>query len=255
MPLWFQGLFAVGLAVALAHLTLFATGRLFPADDKRSVDNTIISAALGTIGGAYALLLSFTISVVWHNYADTQAIVAREANAVADLERMSRGFSLPVQREVQDASRTYMRLTVDEEWALLAEGRSSVRADASLVELWHVYTEMPPADRSSSLYSQSLTRLNEVGDNRRMRLLTATESIPTVIVFLLYAGAAVTMTLTCLYSMKSRRLHRVLLTFLAAILSFGLFLISSLDQPFGTKLPISPEPLRYVLAHMQQLEY
>lgn len=63
------------------------------------------------------------------------------------------------------------------------------------------------------------------------------------------------MALACLYEMKSLTLHRILLAFLAVVISFGLFLVGVLDSPFGSKLPISAEPFRYVLVHMQQLEY
>jgi hypothetical protein len=248
-----RGAFTLCLVIILAHGAMTLVRRIFPAGENRYLDNTTINAAVGTVGGAYALLLSFALSGVWSAYSHTETIVVQEANAIADLDQMSAGFPVPVQREVQEACFTYLRLVINEEWPLMEHGQSSIRADASLDELWQVYTDMGTAEQTSPLYDQSLEQLNALSDDRRERLLAATGSCPPVIMFLLYAGAIATLSLVCLHGMRSIRLHRLLLTTMAAMLTFGLFLINSLNQPFAAQPPISPEPFVFAITHLRHL--
>jgi Protein of unknown function (DUF4239) len=196
---------------------------------NRYLDNTTINAAVGTVGGAYALLLSFALSGVWGSYSHTQTIC------------------------VQEAAYTYLRLVINEEWPMMVHGQSSVRADASLVALWQAYTDMGPAEQVSPLYEQSIVELNQLSDDRRERLLADTGSCPAVIMFLLYVGAIATISLACLHGMRSVRLHRFLLSVLATVLTFGLFLINSLNQPFAAQPPISPAPFVFAITHLRHL--
>jgi uncharacterized protein YjiS (DUF1127 family) len=248
-----RGLFTLAIALVLAHTAMTVARRFAPPGENRYFDNTTINAAVGTVGGAYALLLSFALSGVWGSYSHTQTICVQEANAVADLDRMSAGFPVPVQREVQEAATTYLRLVINEEWPMMVHGQSSVRADASLVALWQAYTELPPAEQVSPLYEQSIVELNQLSDDRRERLLADTGSCPAVIMVLLYVGAIATMSLVCLHGMRSARLHRLLVTVMATVLTFGLFLINSLNQPFAAQPPISPAPFVFAITHLRHI--
>lgn len=251
--LMLRGALILALAVILAHGAMTLVRKVFPPDENRYHDNTTINAASGMVGGAYALLLSFALSGVWNAYSHTQTIVVQEANAISDLDQMSAGFPLPVQREVQEECYTYLRLVIDEEWPMMAHGQSSVRADATLSALWQVYTEMGPSEQASPMYSESLTELNALADDRRERLLAATGSCPPVIMLLLYIGAGATVSLVCVHGLRSVGLHRFLLTTVAAVLTFGLFLVNSLNQPFAAQPPISPEPFVFAISHLRHL--
>ncbi|MEV0822812.1 hypothetical protein [Nonomuraea rubra] len=177
ISLWISAGIQIAIAVVCAGLMLAAVRRLYPPERRRATDNDMISGSFATVGAVYALVLGFVIVVVWQQYSDTEATVGREANAVADLERMSRALPVDEQRQVQDAARTYLRLVIHEEWSLMARGASSTRAHAALVEPWTVYTDMEAKQRASPLYDRSVTRLNELGDNRRQRLNDAGQSV------------------------------------------------------------------------------
>lgn len=248
-----RGAFLMLLAVIISHGAMSLCRRFFPAGEDRFKDNETINAAVGVVGGAYALLLSFALSGVWNAYSQTQTIVSQEANAVSDLDQMSAAFPVPVQREVQETCFTYLRLVAGEEWAMMAHDQTSVRADAEMTALWQVYTTMGPSERANPLYETSITQLNTLSDDRRERLLAASGSCPDVIMFLLYVGAIATMALACLHGMRSHLLHRFLLTTMASVMTFGLFLVNSLNQPFAGASPISPEPFLFAITHLRHL--
>jgi hypothetical protein len=69
-------------------------------------------------------------------------------SALGTVERMSRGFWVPVRREVQEAVGTCARLVIEEEWPQMRAGQRSERADAVLRELWRIYVDMAPAARA-----------------------------------------------------------------------------------------------------------
>ncbi|MDG4859942.1 DUF4239 domain-containing protein [Streptomyces sp. T-3] len=253
LPLWAKGLLTVAVAVVLAVLTLGLTLWVLPAERRDGENNPVVVSTLSAVIAVYALVLGFVIAGVWRTYTEVEAGVSREANAVADLEHMSRAFSVPVQRQVQGACRTYLRLVVDEEWHLMKVQRSSERADAILTELWITYTEMKAEERGPT-YDQSLTRLNELSDTRRLRLLASHEGVPGLLWVLLYGGPLVALAVAGFFRVSNVFLQRLLLAMVAGAVAFTLFLIDSLERPFDQQITIEPGPFAYVLEHMRQLE-
>jgi len=253
IPMWLEAALEVGMAVALVHLAISIIGRWYPSERRLAADDSIVNSALTTVGGVYALVAGFLIVMAWQSYSDTGAVVAREANAIADLDRMSRGFPVSVQLQIQQVARQYVDSVVNEEWARMAEGERSQAADAALAALWSAYTDIEGREHGSSLYDQSIKRLNEVDDNRRLRLWASQDSVPPMMWILLVGGGGGTLFIGCLFKAGNAGVHRTLMTFLSAILAFSLYLISALDHPFDDRLPISAEPLERVFTGMQQL--
>ncbi|KAB2352400.1 DUF4239 domain-containing protein [Actinomadura rudentiformis] len=254
IPLWISAVLQIAIAMAGANLALSTVRRLYPPERRSSSDNDLISGSFATVGAVYALVLGFVIVVVWQQYTDTEATVGREANAIADLDRMARALPVDSQRQVQDAARTYLRLGVHEEWPMMARGASSTRAQAALVELWTVYTDMEAKERGSPLYERSVSRLNELGDNRRQRLNDSQQSVSPLMWVMLYVGGMITLITLCLFDAKSHDLHRFLAMTLAGMLTLALVLIGALESPFDENLPIPPEMFQAVLDNLRQLE-
>lgn len=256
LSLGVQAAITVGCSVVVAHAGMTLIDRLSKEETiDRTSDNEVVNATFAIVGTIYALMAGFVIVVVWQGYSETQAVLSRETNALADIERMSRGFPVPIQRQVQDAARTYATMVIDQEWPKMKQGQSDPRADAALVELWRVYTSMPADQQTSPLYAASVSRLNEMGDSRRERLAASAGGIPNAMWALLYACAFATLVLSYFFVLKSVLLRRTLATFLATVLALSLFLISALEHPFGGALSIEPDVFQFVLDHMRHIEY
>ncbi|WP_281389796.1 bestrophin-like domain [Nonomuraea soli] len=254
LPAWADAVAVVTLALLFARFALTLLRRAFPLDGLSRGDNDVINGTFAIVGSVYAILVGSAIMVVWQGYTQTQATIVRESNAVVMLGRMSRGFSAPVQRQVQGAARSYLRLVVQEEWPLMAFGRSSERADATLVEIWSAYTDMEDRERASPLYSQSLTKLNELTDSRRQRMLAAGDRVPGLVWVMLYIGASAKLATGSLFVVRSRGLHLLLIGVLAGVLMLSLYIVSALDGPFDRNLPVSPEPFIRAWTGMPPLE-
>jgi hypothetical protein len=247
------GVIIVGSSVLLAILGLLVERRLH-VFQRLGVDNEVLAAVFGMTGTLYAILVAFAIIVVWGDYATTQETASVEANALADTEQMSRGFPVPVRREVREATRTYCRLVIEEEWPLLASGGRSVRADATLMELWQIYTELPEEYTSIGVYSQSLARINELSTNRRLRLLASDKGVPDIMWFLLSVVAVFVVILSYGFRVPKPASHVILSIVLSSVIALSLFLITVLEGPFRGDFKVTPKPFEYVLDSVRSVE-
>ncbi|MCD9899892.1 DUF4239 domain-containing protein [Streptomyces sp. MT29] len=216
-------------------------------------DQNLLDGGLSLIGTLFALIIGFVVVVVWQTMTDTEGIVAREANALADLERMPRGFGVQIRRKVQGAVRAYARLVVTDEWPAMATGTHSARANAALVELWSVYTTMRSEERETHLYAQSLIRLNELGDARRIRLLASQSRIPVVMWLLIAVDAVAILALSVAFGLSETWQMRLVLGTLVGSVVFAIFLVAELDGPFSGDLCVSAYAFALITPNTQDL--
>src|SRR5215211_5457841 len=143
MSTWVLGVVVVAGSVLVSLAGMHAKRRLV-SDETLRAHHDVARAIYAIVGTIYAVLLAFAVAIVWQSYSAAEATVSREANALSDLERMSRGFPVEIRRQVHEAARTYGRLVVDKEWDAMSQGDSSPQADAALIEMLHAYTDRPP---------------------------------------------------------------------------------------------------------------
>lgn len=245
---WVAGGMVAG-AVLLSQFGLVVARRLL-SQELLEQHGGIVNTIYQVIGTIYAVMLAFAIIVVWESFAEAQATVSREANALADLERLSRGFPMPVRRQVMEAARTYAQVVIEDEWPAMMSRQSSPRAYAALVEMWGVYTDMRPAERGLPLYAQSLQLIETLDDSRRKRLLASTEDVPTLMWLLLKTGALLTLALAYLLPSRNRIMQAILLGSLAGVIGLALFLVGSFEGPFRGALHVQPQAFELVLKLM-----
>nr|AIA13705.1 Protein of unknown function (DUF4239) [uncultured bacterium] len=246
------GLLIVGASVVLAHIGLKMVRRTVSLEVLQS-HHEVAGFIIGVIGAVYAVLLAFVVVAVWDQFEDANATVTREANQLIDLSRMAQGFPLPAQQSVQDSLRVYVRVAIDEEWPAMARGEQGQRTQGAMDQLWKSYREMDPqTSRENALYSASLDRLIELNDSRRLRLYASRNDIPLIVRILLWGGGLMTLAFTYFFGVKSIRSQALMTAGLASVLSFVLFLIVALDNPFHGSVRVSPEPLKQALTLIEQ---
>ncbi|HKR02930.1 MAG TPA: hypothetical protein VJT09_19790, partial [Pyrinomonadaceae bacterium] len=143
---------------------------------------------------------------------------------------------------------------VEDEWDTMARGEPSPKAQAAMESLWQVYREIDPqTNRESALYAESLDRLNDVSDNRRVRVYASREDVPLVVQILLWGGGVVAVAFTYFFGVKSIRSQSLMTAALAGEIAFILFLIIVLDNPFHGYLRVTPEPMQQVLGKIESV--
>jgi len=209
----------------------------------------------GIVGVVYAVILGFAVILVWEQFEDAKVTVAEEANSLANVYRLAYGFPAPVRRALRQQLRSYAQAVVQEEWGAMAEGRPSPRAWLALDETWELYERMEPrTNRENALYAESLTRLSDMSNQRRLRLLASRQGVPAIMWILLYVGAVTTIGFTYFFAAESLRAQVLMTSVMAADLMLALFLISALNYPFSGDVRIPPDPFIEVIGRMNQIE-
>lgn len=248
---------SLGIVIAAAAMAIFLyrLAERYQLTKRMEMPPTTMGSVFSLAGTLFSMLVAFAIVDVWGTYDEAASIIAAEANAIGNIEQMSRSFSVPVRRQVQTAVSNYSRLVIDEEWPAMSNGSSGYeRTDALLVELWHIYTDMSPEERDHPVYGQSLHNLSEVSTNRRLRHLSSNERVPPIMWMLLASVVVVMLVLSFHFDIAERLTHSAIVGVIAVIVTLALLLMAILDNPFGGLMALEPTPFQLVIDNLQRLE-
>lgn len=225
---------AVSLAGLLAVRAVVPPAYLLPS-------NEICGGYLQTVGTIYAVLLAFVVFVVWTQANDVRRLIERQADELADVLRVTMAFKGPAASGVLTAARAYAREVADNEWPLLAMGQSSRRADELLGQTWTALTAIEPGTaREEVLFSEAVSRFSEFGDARADLLHCGRVRLPVLLWLLLLSGAVGTVGSMYLFGAEQFWPVAAMTASLAGAVSFMLFLIRDLDNPFRGDWHVSP---------------
>lgn len=243
---------ALTLAMVIAVALLAVVQGFVPAAVLANADRAS-GDFLQAIATIEAVLLAFVVFVVWQQFDETRRQVAKEANELADLERVARGLPDEVRDSVRSAARRYARAVLDAEWPLMARG--DVRG---MPETWSILNEMwrslqgcqPLTQGQHQLHGEALARFNDLSDARTDRLTSARRRMPVSLTALLYIGAFIVVMAATLLPVSSFTLHALMVAALAAALSHVLWLIHDLDDAFAGDWQVPRSPFERVLERM-----
>jgi hypothetical protein len=247
MQTYSYGALIVGLSVALSVLGLLLVHRRFP-HETRHPNNEVAGFFIAVVGVVYAVLVAFMVIVVWEQLDAARAAAEQEGADLATFIRTARALPDPVGGRIREAAGRYAQAVIDEEWTIMAEGRSSPRAVAAMDEMWQVLTTYEPRNaREEALYATSLDRLDDISDGRQQRLLAARNGLPGIMWALLVGGGIITVAFTYFFSTPSFRAQLVMTAFYTALIAFALYLIAAIDHPFSGAVHVGPEAFELAL--------
>ncbi len=235
----------------LAVAGLIFTQHRIPLELRQS-HNVPLGLIYGALYVTFGVIIGFSAYLVLNKYTTSQTTVVNEASAVRALYYLAGQFPESQRDRIQELTTSYARVVVDEEWPLMREGRSSPRAAALDQQITQsVDSFQPSTNAEQALYSQALQRTYELGQNRSIRLLYASQGLPPILWFVLGVLAIIILLFTYFLGMESARLHVLAVAALTAGFAFTIFTIITLDQPFAGDLRVSPEAFETVLHEIE----
>jgi hypothetical protein len=200
-----------------------------------------VSVMFSALGVLYAILLAFLVVVVWEQFNAAEDMTHQESTKISNLLRDANGFSVRDRQDIQRRLIVYTRAVVDWEWETMADGDASDVAASAYRHVWAGYYDLHPTDEEQhDWYSESLSKLNDLGELRRLRLISSQASIPLLMWTLLVAGGVLTVAFLYLFIIPNRFLQRLMIGTVSATLAFILFLILALDHPFAGDIAVDP---------------
>jgi Protein of unknown function (DUF4239) len=244
-------LIVVGSAVA-GVAGLIAVVRWFP-QVRGTRDNDVKGVFFSAVAVLYAVLLAFVVVTVWSDFSDAGKATQAEATRASALLRDATAYPVDVRQRVRRRVLEYLRVVADDEWNTLASGRPSPAAIRAYDALWNEYAVLRPrTPEAETMYRESISRLNELGENRELRVISSRATLLTPMWILLIAGFAVCLVFTYLFRMESLATHAFSVGAIAALVGFVLFLIFALQHPFAGDIRISADPFRHVLGDWRE---
>jgi hypothetical protein len=223
-----------------------------PADLQAS--NDVCGGYLQTLGTIYAVLLAFVVFVVWTQANDVRRLVERQADELADVLRVTRALGGSVAAGVVAEARRYVGEAAETEWPLLADGRSCPRAAEMLDRVWQSLVAFTPrTDKDQTLFTEAISRFSEFGDARADLLHCGRVRLPVLLWLLLLTGGVGTVGSMYLFGSERFWPLAAMTASLAGAISFMLFLIRDLDNPFRGDWQVSPAPIVAVVDQAEVL--
>jgi hypothetical protein len=233
-------------SVALSIGGLWLTRKLVsPSMLQRHHD--VAGFLIAIVGLIYGVLQAFVVFVVWTHFENAKAAVETEANCAADIYHISYGLSPALQTDIRAELRAYVSDVVTYEWPAMSMGESSPEADRSTDRLWYTFSTMnPKTTRDTALYQEAISRINEMGNSRRQRLLASRDGVPPVMWVILIFGGVATVAFTYFFGAENQKAQALMTALLTALIAMVLFLIAALDYPFTGDVRVTPIAFQHV---------
>jgi hypothetical protein len=252
------GLILIAVAMVAAVGGLLLVQRLFSTELRKQA-NDVAGFIYAVLGVAYAVLLGLMLIAVWEKWNAAETVTTEEANELAGIFYFAHALPPPEGRHIQELVRSYSEVVVEEEWPLMAQGKSSPEAWATLDELRGTILGLnPPKAQQTGYdqmrYNQMLEQLHSLGDARRERLLVSEQGLPPILWIVLILGGVITVCFAYLFGLENTLVHVLMVAALALIISISLFTVSALDYPFNGDIRIHPAPYEQDLERFHKSE-
>ena len=247
LPVWLLVTVIVVIPTALAMVAqILIHTRVGVA--RLAKNNEIAGFKFATVGVIYAVLLAFTVIVVWEKFNDAQSAVANEAGATAALFHYAGGDD-PEAVAVRTALANYLKTAIDDDWPAMGREKESPATEHALDLLYAAALALNRSGgRGTADMAEVFRQLDNVTAARRVRLHLATGLVPNVIWIVLFMGALLTVGFTLFFGSENLGAQVSMTGVLSVLVTMGLVVIISIDHPFTGPVYIHPDALALVLA-------
>jgi ABC-type multidrug transport system fused ATPase/permease subunit len=240
------------ITTLFALLGLYLVRRRYSAEVLKE-NHEVAAIIFNAFGLFYGVMLAFVVFVTWSGYSDAIKSLQMEANEVADIFHSTEAFPEPARSLIKGELMSYTSSVYYEELKQMDGGQVTLRPGGSLHRLMDVfYDTNAQVSSNRELYGETLRRLNNLAQDRRLRIFAANDTVPEAIWLVLLVGGVFTVLYTFFFGMKNIRAQYVMTTTLTVTVTLILFLIYVLDHPFTGASKVSAEPLKEVIGVMQK---
>ncbi|HEY0146435.1 MAG: DUF4239 domain-containing protein [Methylovirgula sp.] len=246
-PLWAQTFWILIVPTIIFMFGPFVVRR-FVALESLSTNNEVAGFKFATVGVLYAVLLAFSIIIVWEKFNDAEATVEREAAAAATIYHLVPGLDPAQAVATRDALTAYLKSVVTEEWSAMEQGRAN---RSTWEALGNIYTALLTNDQTAkgdaTVKAEIFNQLNTLTQARRTRLRAAEGDVPGPLWIVLFGGAVLTIVFTFFFGTKNLRAQTLMTGFLSVLIFSELLIAVALDRPFTGGIREPPDAIVHVL--------
>jgi hypothetical protein len=249
VPISFLMVSLVTTFVALAGLYLVR--KKYPAEVLRE-NHEVAAIIFNAFGLFYGVMVAFVVFVTWSGYDEATKNLEMEANQVADIFHSADAFPDPGRKTIKQALVDYTAAVDGDELKRMSRGEISLHSTGVLPKLMTTFYQMDEKSvPNRELYGETLRRLNDLAQYRRLRIFAGNDTVPSAVWFVLLVGGLFAVSYACFFGMKNIKAQYLITTTLTVMITLILFLIYVLDHPFTGTSKVSAQPLKDVMDIMQ----
>jgi hypothetical protein len=215
-------------------------------------NNEVAGFKFAVIGVLYAVMLAFVVVISWERFHDAENALTREAGSAATIYRLAGGLDETSAAGLRGNLSAYLDSVLRDDWPAMVRGRSSTVTTRVLSDLYDQVIHYRPADlHDSNMQADLLSGLDEVTRARRERLVMAEGTVHELIWFVLFLGAALTISFTFFFGTDNLIAQSLMTGILAAVILSAVLVVIALDRPYTGAVTVSKEPIQSVLEDMR----
>lgn len=238
---WQIFLLVTFMAVSYTIAVRYIFKHFFPAYVLKKRDN--ISIYISVLITGEAILIAFTIIVLWQTYTTTAQYVSQEASELAKIIIDSHSFPPKQQNVIVTGVKNYIKLVREEEWRFMRVGERSVKTQQVFEDLYFLLSSISFNNEIEKMYyHEILTNLNRLLEARRFRLERVESNIPAILLSVIVISSLSLVGLLAILKETKNTVSNGLVYLIACILALYLSLILLLDYPFSGEIAVSSKP-------------
>jgi hypothetical protein len=248
----YRNLISICLMLLAAGAVVFVRRKIDPNSLREN--NEFTGFTWTFVGLVYGVYLAFMVIVVWQNFDNADTTATSEATHLSSLWRDAQ--MIPGGDRLQKQLVLYARSVVADDWPAMARGESgSPQTNVIYEDLWRTFYSLRPADgdpAQQAFYQEALRQLNDLGMERRMRLLSGSADLPLPMWLLLIAGGIGMIGFALAIGTPHRWLQIALTMFLAGFLSYSILMVGALEEPFSGDIHVKTDAFQSVIDSFEQ---
>jgi hypothetical protein len=256
MPVWIYNLHSWLLAVIMVVLfEVVSLGGLYlirrfvyPRLHFHDGVNDAVGGTIQAIGVFYGITVGLIAVGVWNSYNNVSALASGEAATIGALYRDVSSYPDPIRSDLQQGLVDYTIATIEKDWPAHRKGQVTSEGTILLSEFQtRLFSFEPATAGQQALHAEALRTFNQLVEDRRLRIDAVTTSLSGIMWFVIWIGAAISISVGYFFHLEDPRLHAILIALIAGFLAIVVFLIIANDRPFMGDTSVSPASYQLIL--------
>ncbi len=211
----------------------------------------VTDPVLAVIGTLFAILLGFMLANSMQRFEGARSNLEQEAGAVGDIYRLVDGLPADIKSKTRRDCVNYTQSVVNEEWALMQNGKSSDKAWASMNDIWHDCLHFQPNTQAEGdIHQMLVAAVSKAGECRRTRFAELKYGLPQTLWFIVIFGGLSTIGLTYFFAVTSFKLQVLMTSVITMIVGLNIYMLAGYDAPFSGDIALTAAPFESALEVM-----
>ncbi|MGW8377052.1 DUF4239 domain-containing protein [Streptomyces sp. ODS28] len=221
-----------------------------PRDDDADVG--IVDYATMWVGVLYAIMLGLAVVAVWDARNGASDNARDEAVALREIQDSAEVLPAAQHERIDRVLHDYVRGVVDDEWTQMRDHeRMDPQSERRFQHLRDAVSDFQPKTAQQiTVYNTQAKQLADATAARAVRGDDASQGgeMSPILWFGVVIGAVITIAFAFAYPITRGWPQLAVVTTMAAMIAYTLFVIWTINPPFGGSMPVEPDQLQQLLA-------